>query len=343
MTAPAAAATRAGGNAPQGLRRLRHPLQWARRRLDTWVLDRVRLQPGPVTITRNRVYIVPTRFGWGFALMLLVMLLGAMNYSNSMAFALTFLLAGLALVCMHHTHANLVQIQVRAGRTRPVFAGETAAFEFLLDNPATRPRYALSLSWPRQATAGSPLDVPAQGVTDAHLDVPAPRRGWLSCPVVEISTEFPLGLFHAWTWVHLEQRALIFPAPAAPGVAPPQSAGTGGQRGAARSGQDEFAGLRLYQRGDALRSIHWKSLPRTGTPMVKLFSETVDRALLLDWADTPGTGTEEKLARLVRWILDAEASGRAYGLRLPGQAIAPGHGEAHRFECLKALALFGTA
>src|SRR3546814_17338047 len=97
-----------------------HPLRTVQQRIDAWVMARVKRQPGPIAIPRNRVYIVPTRFGYVFALMLLVMLLGAMNYSNSMAFMLTFLLEGLGLTCMQHTHANLHNLQLRAGARKSV-------------------------------------------------------------------------------------------------------------------------------------------------------------------------------------------------------------------------------
>ena len=299
--------------------------------------------PGPVEVTRNRVYIVPTRFGWGFAGTLLVMLAGAMNYSNSMAFALAFLLMGLGLVCMHHTHANLAHVQLRAGRAKPVYAGEVAHFEVQIDNLAAHPRYALAAGWARENVTETACDVPAQGFSTVLLARPAPRRGWLDAGIFSISTEFPLGLFHAWTWAQLDMRCLVFPLPAKPGMPPPLSAGTGGSAGAGRSGQDEFAGLRGYQRGDAMRSIHWKSLPKSISPMVKQFSETVEQALWLNWDAVPLQDVEARLSQLVRWILEAEAEGRAYGLRLPGTNLPPGHGETHRFECLKALALFGDA
>jgi uncharacterized protein (DUF58 family) len=318
-----------------------HPLRWAQARIDAWVLARVHKRPGPIEVPRNRVYIVPTRFGWGFAVMCTVMLAGAMNYSNSMAFALSFLLMGLGLVCMHHTHANLVHVQLRAGRSRPVYAGELAHFEVLIDNAARHARYALAASWARENSTEPASDVPAEGFATVNLPRDAPRRGWLDAGIFSISTEFPLGLFHAWTWAQLDMRCLVFPHPARPGVPPPQSAGSGGTAGAGRSGQDEFAGLRSYQRGDAMRSIHWKSLPKSNVPMVKLFSETVEQALWLSWDSVPGSDVEARLSQLVRWILEAESDGRAYGLRLPGVHIAPAHGETHRFECLKALALFG--
>ncbi|MFT4045187.1 MAG: DUF58 domain-containing protein [Solimonas sp.] len=289
-----------------------------------------------------RVYIVPTRFGYGFALMLLVMLLGAMNYSNSMAFLLTFLLAGIGLLCMHHTHANLVNLRLRSGVARPVFAGETAHVEVRIDNPSAQTRLSIGLSWPRQdATATTIADVPAQDSVVLRLPQPATRRGWLRAGVFSVATEYPLGLFHAWTWTELDAATLVFPAPAAPGLAPPGSAGQGSLEAGHRIGQDEFSGLRGYQRGDTERAIHWKSLPKSPQPMVKQFHETLDQDLWLDWNSLPRLDREARLSQLTRWVLDADALQRRYGLRIPGTRIAPGQGDAHRYQCLKALALFG--
>jgi len=67
------------------LKILLHPIRWAQDRIDAWVLARVKRQPGPVAVPRHRVYILPTRFGYAFAFLLLCMLMGAINYSNSMA------------------------------------------------------------------------------------------------------------------------------------------------------------------------------------------------------------------------------------------------------------------
>lgn len=330
-------------NMIEALRKRPRPLRAARRFIDAWVLARVQRQPGPVTVRRGRIYILPTRFGYGFALMLLVMLLGAMNYSNSMAFLLTFLLAGLGMVCMHHTHANLVNLQLRRGTARPVFAGEQAHFEVLIDNPTRSPRLSLRLSWTRNEDDAHSADLPALATGHLPLRLPAARRGWLPAGTFSLHTEYPLGLFRAWTWAELDMNCLVFPAPATQGGPPPGSAGHGGYASSARTGQDEFAGLRSYQRGDTLRTIHWKSLPKSGTPMVKQFAETMDQELWLDWHALPTLDTEARLSQLARWVLDADQAQHSYGLRLPGQTLAPSRGEAHRFQCLKALALHGHA
>lgn len=341
---------------------LLHPIRAVGDRIDQWVMARVKRQPGPILIARSRVYILPTRFGYGFGFMTFIMLLGAMNYSNSMAFALAFLLAGLGLVCMHHTHGNLMHLSLRSGKSHPVFAGEIAHFEIQIENPAAVPRYSLTLSWPKYSIPDVPIQddgKPAKGrrqvewdnqdviadvlpgnTTPMKLALPAQQRGWLRARVFSLGTEFPLGLFHAWTWAELDQVCLVYPRPAPAGHPPPPTAGMNGMTASSRSGQDEFAGLRNYQRGDSLKSVHWKSLPKLQTPMVKQFAETLEHELWLDWDSLPTLDTEARLSQLTRWVLEAEGTSRSYGLRIPGLVLEPNRGDTHQHQCLKALALF---
>ncbi len=321
---------------------LLHPIRYAQQRIDEWVMARVKRQPGPVQIGRRRVYIVPTRYGYAFGMLLIVMLMGAMNYSNSLAFALTFLLAGLGLVCMHHTHGNLVNMVVHGSRLEPVFAGEEAHFEFQLENPTKRSRYSLILSWAR-ATLGAPgADVTPDAPVRVSIPMPAKQRGWLRGGVFSVATEFPLGLFHAWTWMELDMACLVYPRPSQPGRQPPAARGIGNRADRALGGHDEFVGLRNYQRGDAIRSIHWKSLPKIGQPMVKQFADTLGDELWLDWDSLGGLDAEQRLSQLTRWVLDCDGGQRRYGLRIPGLEIPPDLGPLHQGVCLRALALFET-
>lgn len=293
------------------------------------------------TIPRTRIYILPTRFGYGFALMTLVMLLGATNYSNSMAFALTFLLAALGLVCMHHTHANLVNLQLRGGAVEPVYTGETLRFEVLIDNPSTRPRHDLQLGWPRLPTISSG-DVGAQSQSRLMLEAPALQRGWQDCGIFSLSSEFPLGLFRAWTWIELDLQGLVYPLPVDAGLKPERSGGSGGEASGGDDGQEEFAGLRAYRAGDSLRLVHWKSLGKGQPPMIKQFSDSASPELWLEFDSLPQLDVEARLSQLARWALDAESAHLVFGLRLPGTEIAPASGRDHVHACLSALALFGT-
>jgi len=322
---------------------LRHLLAAPNRHIDTrmqrWILKRLPHEPAGAEISRRRLYIIPTRFGYGFAMLGLLMLLAAMNYSNSMAYALCFLLAGLGLVSMHFTHANLLRLRLRPGRAEPVFAGEPARFDLLLENASLSPRHAVGLA-PHRGVVQEFADIGARGSANLALRIPTERRGWLRVRCFEVVTEFPLGLFHAWTLMDVDLHCLVYPQPAAAGIPLRSLGGGSGDSAGHGSGQDEFAGLRSYQPGDPLRSIHWKSYPKTGALMVKQFADTVEREVWLDWHALPELSTEPRIAQLARWVIEAEASGRPYGLRLPGERLDPGHGASHRHRCLQLLALF---
>lgn len=317
-----------------------HPFKAARQRINRWVASRVTRQPGPVAIPRHRIYIVPTRFGYGYAVLLLVMLLGAMNYSNSMAFALTFLLMGMGLLGMHHTHANLLHLRLRAGKVNNVFTGEQAQFEVWIENPSPTARYTIALGWPDDPPVAW-LDVPAEGATAGFLPLAAIRRGWLRAPRFAVATEFPLGLLHAWTWIELDMNTLVYPAPASSGRTPPQAAGDSGHAASPRPGVDEFAGLRGYASGDTPRTIHWKSFAKLGVPLVKHFGENISSERVFDWDALNGLDTEARLSQLTRWVLDAETARTPYVLLLPTLTLGPAVGETHQHACLRALALYG--
>jgi len=239
---------------------------------------------------------------------------------------------------MNHTHGNLVNIELRPGPVEPVFAGELAHFQVQVRNPARRGRYSLSIGWPR-APAAMSTDVGAGADALLRLPLAAARRGWMPARVFAVSTEFPLGMFHSWTWLELDMSCLVYPKPAPAGRTPPAARGTGGALTGDRPGLDEFAGLRNYQRGDTLRSIHWKSLPKLRAPMVKQFQDTLEEELWLDWNELNDLDAEARLSQLARWVLDAEGSHQSYGLRLPGLRLAPSRGKTHEHACLRALAL----
>ena len=128
-------------------------------------------------LKRRRIYILPTRFGAIFALMVFVMLLGSLNYSASLGFMLTFLLAGLGLVLMHHCHGNLLGGEIKLLGAHPVFAGERAEFRVALRNDTGQPRYEIELAHQRHAT--SPVDVAPGAQETLRIAVPTERRGWV--------------------------------------------------------------------------------------------------------------------------------------------------------------------
>jgi uncharacterized protein (DUF58 family) len=239
---------------------------------------------------------------------------------------------------MLYAFRNLAQLEIHAGYVEPVFVGEQARFVFHFNNPSTLPRYQIHLH--DDAGNETVFDLPTQCSTPVELAIPAMKRGWLDSERLSLYTHFPLGLFHAWTYIHFDVRALVYPKPAASQPLPATSAQNGMGK-VMTQGDDDFSGLRNYVSGDALPRIAWKAFAREQGLQVKQFSAQQGISLWLDWSLLPNIAPERKLELLTRWVLDADAQGLIYGLRLPDGEVMQQHGTAHRAECLKRLALFG--
>jgi uncharacterized protein (DUF58 family) len=322
-------------------------------RITSWIAGRHGAEPGEVLLDRKRVYILPTTPGLAFAVAVLMMLIGSINYSLQLGYLLTFLVASMAIVGMHTTHANLAQIVLRGVRVEPVFAGDVAVFEITATNPTTVDRFALRFAFhaaaPRRrakrgASAGGPptvsVELPARGLRNVHVGLPAPQRGRLPAPRITIETRFPFGLWRAWAYLTPALTAIVYPAPEEDAPALPIAAGgTGDSIGMASSG-DDFAGVRPYQPGDAQKLIAWRLAARSDDLSVKQFEATGGGELMLDFDALPSAlDVEARLSRLTRWVLDADAAHARYGLRLPDAMIFIGSGTKHRDQCLSALAL----
>lgn len=305
-----------------------------------WVVRRIPAA-AQVQLNQRRIFIMPNRVGAAFALVLLLMLLAGINYENSLAYGLTFLLAAVFVVAILHTYRNFAGLILKAGASAAVFVGEQARFRVRLESDG-RAHMAIGLGWPPQPL--QTLDVPAQGQRECELTQPALQRGWLRPERMRVESHFPLGILVAWSWVDLDQAVLVYPRPLQ-GELPLSDGGALDEEDeglrATGQGADDYQGLRSYQPGDSKRRLHWKAFSRGQGLLVKDFAALAGRDLWLDF-QALGGDAEERLSRLCYWVLQLDGRQQAYGLRLPGCELAPDHGDAHREACLRALALYGV-
>ena len=308
-------------------------------RFAEWIRRRQGPDGAVVTLARRRIYILPTRLGAAFGVLLFAMLLGSINYATSLGFALTFLLAGLALVTLHECHNNLLGIEIRYAGAAPVFAGQPARFGIALTNTASVPRHELELR--AAGNAAGPVDVAPGRTAMLALSVPTVRRGRVKLPRFSVETRHPANLCRAWTYVHMTAECIVYPTPAEPAATPPPigSDDTGGRSAVDRSDAD-FAGLRVAVPGDPPGRIAWKAYARSDELMLKQFAGGERRADVFRWSSLPGVDTEERLSIIARWCLDAAAEDSSFGLELPSGVVPIGSGEQHLHRCLTALALF---
>ena len=325
-----------------------NPVLFVRQRFHAWFENRLPLSDH-ITLTQRTVYILPTGPGWMLALTLLVLLVASINYQLNLGYLLTFLLAGCTVVGMHVCHGTLRGLSLNLIAPGAQFMGAATAFNVKLTSSTKSVRHGVGLAVMQRRPHWSWADVPAGGSASVQIAFTPRRRGLHRIPTLTAETRFPLGTFRVWTVWRPAASVLVYPAPEdAPPPLPAGEPRSGGAASAAKAqNTGEFDGVRGYRRGDPMKLVVWKkaakhdtnSLSDSAGLVVRDAQQAQMHELWLDHVQAGVGGLEAKLSRLCAWVLQSDKLGLDYGLRLPGREIKPASGEAHKRQCLEALAL----
>ncbi|MFY0989701.1 DUF58 domain-containing protein [Halomonas sp. C05BenzN] len=297
-------------------------LHWRERLRQRW-LGRL-TAPLESPLPQSRLFLLPTRFGLGWAALVVVLVLFGINYQNSLAYALAFWLFAVGVVVLLRTWRNLIGVRVSLRLPREVFAGDGARLGVSLEGGRTRSALALHGGG---ATAWA--DLPG-GSGETTLVLPAPRRGVQRLPPLRIESRWPLGLVRVVAWLESGGQLLVYPRPL------DEEAPMHRRTGAGLEASD-FAGLRRAEPGDSPARLAWKQWSRTGVLATKVFSVPPRQQLWLDYGACRGD-PERRLSVLCARALAHHQAGDRYGLRLPGLTLPQGEGARQRHRVLEALA-----
>ena len=160
-------------------------------------------------IGARQIYILPTRFGLMFSVLVIAMLIGSINYANNLGFLLTFFLAGVGVISIVHTWLNLLDLEIVLFPVKPVFAGQDLAIQVRILNPSPKLRGSIELQVAENSQVVS-HDITANTEQDFFLKIPVSRRGRYVFPRLTVSTQFPLGLFNAWCYINHPINAIVY-------------------------------------------------------------------------------------------------------------------------------------
>lgn len=302
-------------------------------------LDRRIPTSNQVVLNQRSIFIVPSKVGGFFLLLLALLLITAINYQNSLIYGLTFWLFSIFMTAMFFTFRNLSGLQISSAEKIVAFAGDQVEIPIRLiaDNKGYD---AVDLFWPtfQRVTTG----VRAGCEVTVALPYSLLKRGSIKTERFKVESVYPLGLYTCWSWVRINFSGLVYPKPEFTPFIP--SPGIRDQDVASErriKGNDEFVGLRDYQKGDPIKHIAWKYLAKGKGLLTKEYDSQPVSTEWLDWNSMPGVNQEKRLSRLCGWILQAEQQGKRYGLKTPVIEIPPSSGDQHREKCLSHLALYG--
>lgn len=309
-----------------------------RRFFGRWAARRCPKAP-TVRLQHKSIYVLPTRQGLLFIFVLAVMWLLGTNYQNNLVLATTFLLLGVMCISILHTFKNLSGLRFTAIGCRPVFAGEYASFEVLVEPAAKSSHENVIVSFEDHVSLAVDL---AQGSEQRlHLSTKTHRRGWFEPERLLVKTIYPLGLFRAWSWIQLDMKTLVYPSPLPSALPPvkPQSSHQGEL--SSPENNEDFQGFSRYQNGAPLTHIAWKKFARGAGLYLKDYTGYQSQQVWLDWDSLAGLDVETRLSQLCYWAVELAKTRSEFGLRLPDCVIDLGSGSAHQEQVLRALALYG--
>jgi uncharacterized protein (DUF58 family) len=312
------------------------------RRWNRWIEQRLPKSTS-ATLQQRQIFIVPNKLAAAMLGLIILLFVLAANFQSSLIYIVCFWLMALLVLNILHTYYNLAGLSITAIRTEPCFAGDYMTLELELSRAERQRKYAINISWPGQDSVR--VDLIDNQTTRIKLTHPAARRGYFQMPRLEISSTYPTGLAIAWSYFTPDLQAIVYPAPKAnPLQTADSSSGTDNETGIETpGGSDDFGGIRDYQRGDTPRHIHWGKYAQTGALYTKAFVDHQTDDCWLNWDTLSFPGIEARLSHLCSRVLELHDQQQTYGLRLPGNTIEPGYGEAHKTRCLHALALYGIA
>ncbi len=285
----------------------------------------------PVRLDRRRIYIVPTRAGLGFGVLLIAMLIGALNYQNNAALLLTCMLGAALASSMLFTWRELHDLTLRSLHAEHGFCGARLPLHLAFADDR-RVRHGLNI-------AVDELEQPCPlqpGASRASVTIATERRGWMAVPRMRISSTLPFGLFRAWSWITPAQSVLVYPRLLGDGKPPAHNEDPNERI----IGGDEFAGLRDYHPGDPIRHVAWKASARHDHLLVREFDRAAPgQPLRFDWNSLTRIDRETRISRLAGWICDAYAAAHPWTLVLEDhRSFGPASDAAHYHHCLTALA-----
>lgn len=292
-------------------------------------------------IERRDLYILPTRIGWYYSLILIALFAIAVKFDNQAAFMMLFILTAVGLIAMVYTHNNVIGLGLSAQPATTVFVGEPANFTLTVHNLSNKPRNAI---WLMSAGVQQLVNLEANQHSSYDLKFPTLQRGYLNCEQTTLTSHYPIGVFFCWTRRYdSQQRCLVYPQPLDLMPLPADGSNTGKQVATPniQIGAEDFAGMKNYQPGDRVRDIHWPSLAKSNKLISVQHESQNSSSVNLSWFTLPHSmGVENRLSQLCYWIVMAEQQGLRYQLEMPSHIIEYDSGLSHYHECLSVLALW---
>lgn len=303
-------------------------------RVGVWISSR-KAKSEQVELSQHNTYIFPTSYGFGFICLLLIQLVAAINYQNSLIYLATFFLGSVFLVSIWACYLNVGGLVFYAVHSEGSFEGDSCSFKIGIKSH-NKPVIGLRVGTAIDDMCDVSLDAGEVKIHEILLS--GKKRGVHSVPRVRIESTFPFGFIRAWAWINLDAQYLVYPR---------REFGDEASAAAATNeqGVNQFKGedrdiLREHIQGEPLNRVNWKKYAVTN----KMYSADSDAnagaSNKVDWRDYEGKAKEERLRFMCFKVCRLYHEGQSFGFALPSAELSAANGKDHFEQCLELLARY---
>lgn len=318
-------------------------------RFDNWLKRRVPSQYHH-RLSRRNIFIMPTKFGFAYLLLVFLLFLLATNYQNNIIMLMSYLLASFFITVMMHSFYNFSGLEFTSTARHSGFAKQRINLPITII--ANKLHYDLTFSYAKQAQDQQPIYIKRcdSGKSEISLPFIANKRGLISPGRIKISSEYSFGLFISWAVLDFSHQLTVYPQPKKIKasqyklLAQDKVNDDGSIHNYREAGSDDFAELKNYVIGESRARTAWKQFARGQGRYTKHYQNQQGGLHWLKLCEMPTNNLEEQLSFLCYLVLEFSNNEQKFGLDLTQRGdsvvnkIAPDTGLAHQKCCLTALA-----
>jgi len=248
-------------------------------------------------------------------LFIIVLFMASYMHNNNISYIVMFFLFSISFVSLIKGRMNLKNISLKLIYYEPPFANR----KFKTKIEVKGKGYDIHIE--------DKITIPyLKGKEIVELQFFSPKRGYFKIEKIEVYSYYPLGIAKFYREFYFNKQIIIHPEPKGKSLENYFFQSLSGSK-------DDFDGLKRYEKGDSLASIHWPSFAKGEELSKKFINLNESKELLFDYNKIEGD-KESRLSQITLWILEAEKKGYKYKVILDREI------EGNRDEILKQLALF---
>ena len=256
----------------------------------------------------------PTKFFLFLVIAIVSLFLQAYMHNYNIVFLVIFFLVGVAGASSIYGVLNIYYIKVNLLSCERFFAQTSSTYKLSVINESEYPSYDITLLSDKESKYIE--SIKTHHTKTISLSAKFDKRGNNNLPDIKVHSLFPLPHELKYKKIEINKKIVVYAKPEGISLFKIYN------KNSALIGEiDEFEGIKKFNQGDSTSHIHWASLAKHDSLMIKNFIyEDESKKLHFDFKTMSGTN-EERLSQLTLWIVECEKYNLDFSINLEANIL----------------------